>query len=1224
MEKMPMWCPPTPPQDDNDLYVDMSLTFLYDTSDIIPEAELPPVYIKKDYKRSRSEAGFYPDGRRPPKIRREDTYYAPRSLFDRPTPQMAKLRKEYKLQRYKGIIKPFPPMLALKPTTIPMKPPVEPEGGLPEWTVYEDMAILNVIQNLQGLPLNLMLISPGHVPNWDLVADIVNQTSRTYRLPKQCRYRYESVIMPREEGKLLESPKKQKKNKNPQKQSPTTSSSPPPAAGASPPKQIRSMRTGQLYTSDANSSFIKLMRQKFENIRTAFGKKPVPGKSSLSNPVPAALKNPKHALVLAKHGFTGYDTPLTPVEIATRRAERYLKEKHKLTAAQEQAQQAQQAAQQQQQQNAQQQQQQQQQQVAAGGAAVSQTTTVVATIQQQQGGTATLVGVQPIVTTQQQQAQVQTVVQQQPSAATVQAVTVATPAQHLIQQQLQLQTAHAISPQQQQSTVQGQQITTSTAGQGLQQATIVVCGVSTNATSTVATIVQAGRVGQPVVNICASPAGQQQQQQAQQIVKAIVASPANQNLLSQQLAQVAAQQSGNAQQHGQAGQPQQVSVVLTTPVTTMSGVNSVQLTSQPQIVSIHQPASSQQLLQGGTATITQASQASSIVNQSIPQVVSVAQLTSGAATIQPTQVTTLTTSALRAQRIVAPTGTLQEVVLHQRSGSQSPTVVSLGGSGLTQAQLQSAQLRLSMAGGQQVSGVVAKSISVGTVSSSGKPVTTPQIQFYRQQPLRQQVKVLHPATAAQVATTGGATATVLQTAAGQPTIVSPAILQGNIIQTGTVGQTVQVQQATAAGAAGGSVAGGTAVVQKVSGVTTVTGGNAVTQVVSATGGTIVSQSPTVTGASGNPIATVQMVQGQPRMQYIKQLGGTKHMITRPVTENEMQLMVKRQLISQQQQQAHNKQQIIPQAQIFAQAANLQVQQAGTSGAQQMTLVKTSAGTVAAATGMTLSQVKTGQLKTIGTPSQVRQVHLQQQILAQQRKGAAAAAAAGKMTQITHVAGKTVQPTQVFLQGSKNIASGTTMTMQQVQHVIRHTPQGGQIVLGKTGVSRMIPVSMSQPSGRPAIQVVSATSAAQAIAAGSIRTHVQGQNIGTIKVAGGATSAQQQQVGSTGQQQSLTTAAQQSGQQQVTVSSSGLVQTANVVGEGGSSAPTSASVGATSSSATSIGITQVSSTAVVVVSSAASSGTSSAASGANTSATQSGTQSSQVSMIKKKQSPNVAK
>uniref|UniRef100_A0A2M4A008 Putative chromatin remodeling complex wstf-iswi small subunit n=1 Tax=Anopheles triannulatus TaxID=58253 RepID=A0A2M4A008_9DIPT len=317
MEKMPMWCPPTPPQDDNDLYVDHSLSFLYDTTELIPEAELPPVYVRKADKRNRSEAGFYPDGRRPPKIRREDTYYAPRSLFDRPTPQIAKIRKEYKIQRYKGIIKPFPPMLAIKPA-MPLKPPSEPEGT-PEWMVYEDMAILNVIQNLQGLPLNLMLISPGHTANWDLVADIVNQSSRTYRLPKQCRYRYESVILPREEGKLLESPKKPKKNKNPLKQSSSTCPSPPPSHPTSPPKQIRSMRTGQLYTSDANTSFIKLMRQKFEHIKTSYVKKTtnqVKQHTTAGMPVaPPTVKISKHAHVLTKHGVLSYDSPLTPGEI---------------------------------------------------------------------------------------------------------------------------------------------------------------------------------------------------------------------------------------------------------------------------------------------------------------------------------------------------------------------------------------------------------------------------------------------------------------------------------------------------------------------------------------------------------------------------------------------------------------------------------------------------------------------------------------------------------------------------------------------------------------------------------------------------------------------------------------------------------------------------------------------------------------------------------------------
>ncbi len=68
---------------------------------------------------------------------------------------------------------------------------------------------------LQELPVSLMTNSPSIIPNWDLVADMVNACSRTYRSSKQCRARYENVIMPREEGKILYdiNPRKQKKSK---------------------------------------------------------------------------------------------------------------------------------------------------------------------------------------------------------------------------------------------------------------------------------------------------------------------------------------------------------------------------------------------------------------------------------------------------------------------------------------------------------------------------------------------------------------------------------------------------------------------------------------------------------------------------------------------------------------------------------------------------------------------------------------------------------------------------------------------------------------------------------------------------------------------------------------------------------------------------------------------------------------------------------------------------
>lgn len=58
------------------------------------------------------------------------------------------------------------------------------------------------MKQLLELPLNLTIVSPAHTPNWDLVSDVVNACSRIYRSSKQCRSRYETVLIPREEGKV--------------------------------------------------------------------------------------------------------------------------------------------------------------------------------------------------------------------------------------------------------------------------------------------------------------------------------------------------------------------------------------------------------------------------------------------------------------------------------------------------------------------------------------------------------------------------------------------------------------------------------------------------------------------------------------------------------------------------------------------------------------------------------------------------------------------------------------------------------------------------------------------------------------------------------------------------------------------------------------------------------------------------------------------------------------
>jgi E1A-binding protein p400 len=50
-----MWCPPTPPQDDNDVYIDHAMGFLYEQT-IMSESQLPVVYMKKEHKRMRMDA----------------------------------------------------------------------------------------------------------------------------------------------------------------------------------------------------------------------------------------------------------------------------------------------------------------------------------------------------------------------------------------------------------------------------------------------------------------------------------------------------------------------------------------------------------------------------------------------------------------------------------------------------------------------------------------------------------------------------------------------------------------------------------------------------------------------------------------------------------------------------------------------------------------------------------------------------------------------------------------------------------------------------------------------------------------------------------------------------------------------------------------------------------------------------------------------------------------
>merc|ERR1712223_1264332 len=205
-------------------------SYLYDTISLMEESELPPVYVKKELApinhklepmlgtnlHGLSSSGDIPglNQREYKNTMRNDNYgsigglvpgptYAPRSLFDRPVnPQ--KIRPK--------VPRPHPQAgvgrdgLPIKVPSLPFNPlprtQIEAESA-PDWLVAEDWALLTAVRDLLELPLNLQATSPAHTPNWDMIADMVNSVSHVYRGPRQCRNRYETIVVPREEGRIL-------------------------------------------------------------------------------------------------------------------------------------------------------------------------------------------------------------------------------------------------------------------------------------------------------------------------------------------------------------------------------------------------------------------------------------------------------------------------------------------------------------------------------------------------------------------------------------------------------------------------------------------------------------------------------------------------------------------------------------------------------------------------------------------------------------------------------------------------------------------------------------------------------------------------------------------------------------------------------------------------------------------------------------------------------------
>ncbi|CAH3877958.1 unnamed protein product [Pieris brassicae] len=242
---MPMWGPPTPPSGDGDVYCDSWARALYRRG-AASEALLPPVRWR-DPRAARS----------------------PRRLRPAPRPPLAP-----------------PSLFGLRPRARPRAPPPTARDTAvppPEWSPCEDAALRRALRS-QRLPAE----PPAALaPNWEWLAELVNEVSRAYRSPRACRDRHDALVDPERA--------RRKHRKPPQARRRPDEETPRP-----PLSRLEAMR-------DAAERRRATPKRRHDD---------------------AAPRNPKHAALLADQGLD-YDAPPTPMEVATRRAERMAKEKLK-------------------------------------------------------------------------------------------------------------------------------------------------------------------------------------------------------------------------------------------------------------------------------------------------------------------------------------------------------------------------------------------------------------------------------------------------------------------------------------------------------------------------------------------------------------------------------------------------------------------------------------------------------------------------------------------------------------------------------------------------------------------------------------------------------------------------------------------------------------------------------------------------------------------------------
>lgn len=73
--------------------------------------------------------------------------HLPRSMFDRASGALLKMRNDIRIQRYRGINRPMTLTLASLKPPLPARPVPEPPH-VPDWLIHEDYALLQVSYNI--------------------------------------------------------------------------------------------------------------------------------------------------------------------------------------------------------------------------------------------------------------------------------------------------------------------------------------------------------------------------------------------------------------------------------------------------------------------------------------------------------------------------------------------------------------------------------------------------------------------------------------------------------------------------------------------------------------------------------------------------------------------------------------------------------------------------------------------------------------------------------------------------------------------------------------------------------------------------------------------------------------------------------------------------------------------------------------------------------------------